>query len=117
MPTACIDRALAGFDAVECRLDTIDTVLAGETPETLGGKRLAKRLTQSLSRARSAVTAARSGRKVTPNLRKAKKQLHTFTKSVTSAGKKGLAAHTAAELMSLASGATDEIGVLRAAQQ
>jgi hypothetical protein len=117
LPPECIDQPLVGYDAVDCRLDTIDEVLAGETVDTLGGKRLAKRIANAVTKARTAMTTARTGRKVVPNLRRANKQLRVFQKSVTSAQKKGLPADVGASLMSLATGATSEIGVLRATQQ
>lgn len=117
IPAACVDQPLAGYDAVECRLDTIDTVLAGENVDSLGGKKFAKRLTQSVARARTAITSARSGHKIVPNLRRANKQMRTFQKSVSGAQKKGLPLTLGANLISLASGATNEIGALRATQQ
>jgi hypothetical protein len=117
IPVACVDQPLVGYDAIGCRLDTLGEALAGETPDTLGGKTLAKRMTLSLSRAKTAVTAAREGRKVKPNLRKANRQLHVFQKSVTVAQRKGMTAELGASLSTLAAGATNEVGVLRAAQQ
>ncbi len=117
LPTACVDEPLVGYDAVDCRLDTIDAVLAGETVDTLGGRRLAKRIANAVTKTRTAMTTARTGRKVVPNLRRANKLLRVFQKSVTSAQKKGLPADVGASLMSLASGATSEIGVLRATRQ
>lgn len=117
LPVACVDQPLVGYDAVDCRLNTIGEVLAGETIDTLGGKRLAKRIANAVAKARTAMTTARTGRKVVPNLRKANKQLRVFTRSVAGAQRKGLPAEVGATLTSLATGATSEIGVLRATQQ
>ncbi|HEV7734374.1 MAG TPA: hypothetical protein VGR62_19530 [Candidatus Binatia bacterium] len=117
LPTECTDLPLAGFEAVDCRLDTIDTTLAAESIETLGGKKWATRLDKSLTRARSAVAVARTGRKVTPSLRRANQQLRTFQKSLTRAQSKGMPAILGNRLMVLASGATNEIGALRSAQR
>ncbi|HEV7732706.1 MAG TPA: hypothetical protein VGR62_11115 [Candidatus Binatia bacterium] len=117
LPVACVDQPLLGYDAVSCRLDTIGTVLVGQPVEALGGKKLATRLGKTMAHARTALDMARGGRKVTPNLRRANKQLRLFGKGVTSALKKGMAPELGAQLTSLAAGATTEIDVLRATPQ
>lgn len=106
-----------GFEAVDCRLDTIDGTLASADVETLGGKKCATQLDRAVARARSAMAMARTGRKVTPNLRRANKQLRTFQKGVARAQRKGMPAILGSRLMALATGATSEIGALRSAQR
>jgi hypothetical protein len=116
--TACINQPLVGFDAIDCRLGLLADALGAETPGTLGGKRLAKRMTHAFDKARTAVSAAHAGKKVKPNLRRATTQLRTFTKVLATAVRKGtISPNLATGLTSLATDASSEVGVLRAAQQ
>ncbi len=85
--------------------------------EMLGGKKIGHQLGVSLDRATNAMQAAQGGKKVTANLRRARKQLSVFMKALKRAQRKGMPPDVSSRLQTLASEAMDELGTLRAGAQ
>jgi hypothetical protein len=82
--------------------------------EMLGGKKIGRQLAVSLERATSAMQVAQGGKKVTANLRRARKQLNIFMHALKRAQRKGMPPDVSDRFQALASEAIDELGSLRA---
>jgi hypothetical protein len=113
-PSDCTALPLVGFDALSCRLDMLRIGLGTLPVEMLGGKKIGRQLATSLERATSAMQVAQDGKKVTANLRRARKQLNIFMHALKRAQRKGMPPDVSARLQALASEAMDELGSLRA---
>jgi filamentous hemagglutinin len=113
-PSDCTELPLVGFDALSCRLDMLRIGLGTLPVEMLGGKKIGRQLAASLERATSAMQVAQGGKKVTANLRRARKQLNIFMHALKRAQRKGMPPDVSARFQTLASEAMDELGSLRA---
>jgi hypothetical protein len=113
-PSDCTELPLVGFDALRCRLGMLRLGLGTLPVEMLGGKKIGRQLTVSLDRATSAMQVAQGGKKVTANLRRARKQLNIFMHALKRAQRKGMPSDVSARFQALASEAMDELGSLRA---
>src|SRR5262249_40126331 len=102
-PSDCTEQPLAGFEALACRFGMMRLDLGGLPVESLGGKKVGRLLTGSLGRATSAMQGAQQGRKVTANLRRARKQLKAFLRALNRAQHKGMPPDVWGRLQSLAS--------------
>ena len=116
-PSDCTELPLVGFDALVCRLGMLRLDLGTLPVELLGGKKIGRQLSVSLDRATSAMQVAQGGKKVTVNLRRARKQLSVFMHALKRAQRKGMPPDVSARLQALASEAMDELGSLRASAQ
>ena len=116
-PSDCTELPLVGFDALSCRLGMLRLTLGTLPVELLGGKKIGHQLTGSLDRATSAMQVAQGGKKVTANLRRARKQLSVFMKALKRAQRKGMPPEVSSRLQTLASEAMDELATLRAGAQ
>src|SRR5436309_1731646 len=92
----CIHTPEIGFDAVVCRLDTLDTVLHGLPHLAPGGRRTALALQRQVARARRLVDAARTGRRSARKLLRAERALARFAVTVRRAMLSGRIARVAA---------------------
>ncbi|MCW5889755.1 MAG: hypothetical protein KIT14_04310 [bacterium] len=114
-PVSCLDAPLVGFDAVGCRLDLVSATFVETPPQELGGTRAVHRLERRVSRARRFLDRARQGRKVSPSLKRAVRELRMLARDLSKAERKGrITAAVAAPLVVLVTGAETEIGSLRA---
>ena len=113
-PSDCTELPLVGFDALSCRLGMLRIGLGTLPVEMLGGKKISHQLAASLERATSAMQVAQGGKKVTANLRRARKQLNIFTHALKRAQRKGMPPDISARFQALASEAMDELDSLRA---
>lgn len=77
-PTSCLDQPLAGFDGVDCRLQILSDVLQSQSSDALGGPRSARQLKAKVAQSLRLVITARTKRKPTPMLRRAKQALDGF---------------------------------------
>jgi len=112
----CIHTPEIGFDAVVCRLDTLDTVLHGLPHLALGGRRTALALQRQVARARRLVDAARTGRRAARKLLRAERALARFAVTVRRSMLSGRIARVAAgNVLALAADATQQLPALRAA--
>jgi len=112
----CIHTPTIGFDAVVCRLDTLDTVLHGLPHLALGGRRTALALQRQVARARRLVDTARTGRRAARKLLRAEHALARFAVTVRRAMLSGRIARVAAgNVLALAADATQQLPALRAA--
>jgi hypothetical protein len=113
-PSECTELPLVGFDALSCRLGMLRIGLGTLPVEMLGGKKISHQLAASLERATSAMQVAQGGKKVTANLRRARKQLNIFMHALKRAQRKGMPPDISARFQALASEAMDELDSLRA---
>ena len=112
----CIHTPEIGFDAVVCRLDTLDTVLHGLPHLALGGRRTALALQRQVARARRLVDAARTGGRAARKLLRAERALARFAVTVRRSMLSGRIARVAAgNVLALAADATQQLPALRAA--
>lgn len=106
---------LAGFDAVGCRLDLVSTTFVETPAEALGGPRTVKKLSARVARSRRFVERARQGKKVTPSLKRAVRELRTLARELAKGERKGkIDPALATPLVALVTGAEAELGSLRA---
>ena len=77
-PDSCLDQPPESFEMVSCTLDRLSKALDGQSPESLGGTKMAKALTSRIGRVEKLITTARSKTKPVPILQRAKKQLRMF---------------------------------------
>lgn len=114
-PASCLEEPLVGFEAVGCRLDLVTATFVETPADALGGSRAVKKLTTRVARTRRFVDRARSGKKVTPSLRQAVRELKALGRALAKGERKGkIAAELATPLVALVSGAEIELGSLRA---
>lgn len=112
-PAGCLAQPLRDWDAVRCRLDLVETVLAEEDPAALGGPFLTARLQRRLARARDQVALARSGVQPRRHLRRALEHLAVVGRLVRRSSRRGaFEADLGDELSGLLGGAMAEIGAL-----
>ncbi len=109
---ACVDQQLAGFDAVYCRLDTVNATLTTSPDTSLGGSRWAGRLRKLYAKARTAVDGAHTTGK-RGAYKRANIALHALQANIKRAGKHGMPAGVRDDLLSLTGDVTSELGALR----
>jgi hypothetical protein len=114
-PASCLDAPLAGFDVVDCYLDVLSDALSRESPDALGGPKLAHKLSARISQAQRLVTIARANAKPAATLRRARKQLRGF-RSAALRGKRQrkIGAAIVEHLLALADQASATVDDLRA---
>lgn len=117
-PTACRDQPLAGFDGVDCRLQILSDMLQSQSSDALGGPKSARQLKAKVAQSLRLVNTARTKRKPTPVLRRAKQALNGFR----TLAKRGMRRHRidgtlGGQLVDLAGETAGLIDVLRANPQ
>lgn len=116
LPPACVDQPLSGFDALDCRIDTVTETVAALSDTSLGGTRIARKVRKSLDKAKSFAGNAAAGTNLAGNLRRAGKQLATCRKAVQRTQRRAtLDAEVADRLITLLDEAAQLIGSLRQA--
>lgn len=108
------------FGGVACSVTRLTTRIEGATTDQLGGKATANRLRAALRRASRYLDAARSGKNVTGNLRRAQREMRTFERTVQQGlGRKRRPIDTEVGqgILSLSTETRSEIGVLQALGQ
>jgi hypothetical protein len=103
-----------GVDAASCRIDALAETLGTTSPDVLGGKGSARRLSALLDRANRFLGLAERGSKAKANLRRARRKLKTFEKVVQRGLKRkhGAIDRPLGEfILGLARDATNDVGV------
>jgi hypothetical protein len=109
----CI-RQPDGVDAASCRIDVLAETLGTTSPDVLGGKGSARRLGALLERANRFLDLAEGGTKTKANLRRARRKLKAFEKTVERGlkRKRGAIDGPLGEfILGLARDATNDVGV------
>jgi hypothetical protein len=115
-PTSCLELPLAGYDAVGCRLDLVAATFLETPAEALGGPRTVKKLSARVARVRKFVQRAHEGRKVTPSLKRAGRELKALARALAKGERKGkIAPAVATPLVALVTRAESDVVSLRAA--
>ena len=78
----CTDESLQGFDAVDCHLDLLASLIAQQSFDTFGDRRVAQSLVAHIGKARGLVDAARPGNEAKRDLRLALRQMHTIKRAL-----------------------------------
>ncbi len=117
-PTSCLDQPLLGFDGVDCRLQILSDMLQSQSSDALGGPKSARQLKAKVAQSLRLVNTARTKRKPTPMLRRAKQALNGFR----TLAKRGMRRHRidaalGGQLVDLAGETAGLIDVLRANPQ
>src|SRR5262249_10351201 len=115
--TACKNDPLTGFDAVTCRLDTMDATIHGASAADLATS-VAAKLGKPIGRARAKLAAAWSagnGKPALKALRGADKQLKAIPRIVRAAQRKRkISAALATAILDAAGGGTQALATLMA---
>jgi hypothetical protein len=74
----CLGQPAESFEMVSCTLGRLSQALDDQSPEALGGAKMARALTTRLARVQKLITTARSKTKPAPILQRAKKQIRMF---------------------------------------
>jgi hypothetical protein len=85
----CTDESLQAFDAVDCHLDLLATLIAPQPADTFGDRRVAQSLLAHIGKARGLVDAARTGVGAERDLRLALRQMHTTQRALARKAKNG----------------------------
>jgi len=85
----CTDESLQGFDAVDCHLDLLASLIAPQPSDTFGDRRVAQSLLAHIGKARGLVDAARTGNEAKRELRLALRQMHTIKRALARKAKNG----------------------------
>ncbi len=113
-PRSCLDEQPVGFDAVDCTLELLSDAVGAQSPDALGGQKLARTLTSRVGQAQQLVSRARSKRKPVPTLRRAKKLIRGFaTLARRGQKRRKIAAELGTELVGMADRVSASIDVLR----
>lgn len=114
-PASCLQAPMAGFEAITCRLDTLEAALRTNPASAVGGNRALRRQLVRLARTRALVLAASTGDRAGARLRRAQRKLDAFALTVAVGLRRGrvigglgqvldgLATQAAAELRALRS--------------
>lgn len=112
-PFGCLFQPLEGYEAVFCRLDTLDEVLVEEGPSSFGGGARYGRVQRRLDQARGRVSLALSGKRRPRQLRRAIQELEIMGRLVRRGVRQGLIdSDLGEELTALVGAATAQIGYL-----
>jgi hypothetical protein len=85
----CTDESLQGFDAVDCHLDLLASLIAPQPSDTFGDRRVARSLLAHIGKARGLVDAARTGNESKRELRLALRQMHAIQRTLARKAKNG----------------------------
>ena len=115
-PASCLDQP--GFDGIDCRLQLLSDTLQTQSADALGGPKSARQLKAKVAQSLRLVNTARTKRKPTPMLRRAKQALNGFR----TLAKRGMRRHRidgtlGGQLVDLAGETAGLIDVLRANPQ
>lgn len=111
----CVEQP-DGYDGAACRIETLTATLGTSSPDALGGKATAKRLNLMLARANRFLDSAQVGSKVAVNLRRARRELKVFERTVEKALRRKrdpIDAELGRFILGLAQGATSQLVVLQ----
>lgn len=111
----CRHDAASGYDAVTCRLDTIDAMLRGTPATALGGGAAQGGLERRIAQARGTLASARvGGRRAAKRLKQTSKRIAGFIRAVhVGEGRRKIDRVIGDRLLALASGAASELRPLR----
>ncbi len=81
-PASCLDAPMTGFEALICRVDSLEAALRSRPPAAVGGNRAFRRQLVRLARTRSLVVAAGNGDRAGVRLRRAQRKVDAFARAV-----------------------------------
>jgi hypothetical protein len=85
----CTEESLQGFDAVDCHIDLLASMIAEQPSDTFGDRRVTKALLAHIGKARGLVDAARLEISPGPDLRLAMRQLRTAARGLARKARSG----------------------------
>ena len=85
----CTEESLQGFDAVDCHIDLLASLIAEQPSDIFGDRRVAQALLAHIGKARGLVDAARAGSSAAHDLRLAVRQLRTTRRGLARKAKSG----------------------------
>jgi hypothetical protein len=114
-PASCLEAPMVGFDAIACRLDTIEAALRTHPASDIGGNRVLRRQLVRLARTRALVQAASTGDRAGVRLRRAQRKLDAFAGVVAVGMRRGRVTGELGHVLDgLAAQASSELQALRA---
>ena len=84
----CTEESLQGFDAADCHLDLLASIIAQQPSDTFGDRRVTRALLEHIGKARGLVDAARVGGGAR-DLRLAMRQMRTTQRGLARKAKSG----------------------------
>jgi hypothetical protein len=85
----CTEESLQGFDAVDCHIDLLASLIAEQPTDIFGDRRVTQALLAHIGKARGLVDAARAGSSAAHDLRLAVRQLRTTRRGLARKAKSG----------------------------
>ena len=109
----CTEESLQGFDAVDCHIDLLASLIAEQPSDTFGDRRVTQAILAHIGKARGLVDAARAEISAGRELRLAVRQLRTIRRGLARKAKSGeTPADLALTLSTLVDQTIEEIGNL-----
>lgn len=113
-PASCLTSPMIGFEALACRLDSMESALRTHPASDVGGNRALRRQLVRLARTRALIQAASTGDRTGARLRRAQRKLDAFALTVAVGLRRGRVTSELGVLLDgLATQAVSELRALR----